>query len=442
MIRGLGLCTLLCAWACAGGQRPAWTNAAVHPRYDEARYVLAAGVAQAADPIQARRLADLDAFAGVAEQISVLVTSENLSAEAEEREGPAVSSQSFVAEVVRSFAQESLSALRVAERYSEGTTAWSLAVLDRAVALRELSRRLGEARLSADQAGAARAEALRAGRAKAAFAALRDEYAAALHSVELSRTASALQRGPEARRPDPQSPAAVLGEARRLLERVQLRKVGGEAQELVPGAAGRQPLEVQAVLDGVPLAGLVLRATTAAGALDLETPPVTDAGGRSRFGIPLVGREPSGSYAVSVRADLSGLRTGTDPAWDEVFAGEPAVVFSFGHSARRALRIQLRVTGELLPLLREQLAVRGYALVDGEPDVVLEGEASAAPAGATQIGASARCTGELRILRAGQLVGRLPVAASAVAGTPLEALARALRAGARDAADRLPDALR
>src|SRR5207237_2669097 len=116
---------------------------------------------------------------------------------------------------------------------------------------------------------------------------------------------------------------------------------------------------------------------------DVETPPATDASGRSAFRIPLVGRDPAGSYAVSVRADLSSLRDGKDPAWDDVFAGEPAVVFSFGRTARRALRIELHAAGEILPLLREQLAGKGYALVDAEPDVIVEGEAKASGNGAT-----------------------------------------------------------
>ena len=399
------------------------------------------GLAQSPDPIQARRLADLNAFAGVAEQIRVLVTSENVSAESE-TDGAAQGGQSFVAEVVRSFSQESLSALRVAERFSEGQTAWSLAVLDRAVALRELSRRSSEARLAGSEARAAREQALRAGRVKAAFAALRDEYAAAQRSVELARTASALQRDPQAARLEAQSPAQVLGEARRLLDRLQLKKLSGEEQQLQAGAAAGAPLEVQASLDEVPLQGLALRATPAAGAIDVETPPATDAAGRSRFGIPLVGRDPLGSYAIAVRADFSALREGRDAAWDDVFAGEPAVVFSFSHAARRALRIELRAAGELMPLLREQLAGRGYALVESGGDVVVEGEARTSSAGATRIGNSARCSGELRVLRAGQVVGRVPVAASAVGATVEEALSRALRAGARNAAENLPAALR
>ena len=413
----------------------------MHPDYDDAKYVRAVGLAQSPDPIQARRSADLNAFAGVSEQIRVLVTSENVSAESES-DGVSQSGQSFVAEVVRSFAQESLSALRVAERFSEAPTAWSLAVLDRAVALRELSRRSTEARLAAGEARAAREQALQAGRVKAAFAALRDEYAAALQSVELARTASALQRDPETKRLEAQSPAAVLGEARRLLDRLQLKKVSGEEQQLVAGAAARAPLEVQALLDEVPLQGLALRASPAAGAIDVETPPATDAAGRSRFGIPLVGRDPLNSYAISVRADFSALRDGKDPAWDDVFAGEPAVVFSFRRTAGRALRIELRATGEFMPLLREQLSGRGYALVESDGDVVVEGEARTAAAGATRIGNSARCSGELRVLRAGQLVGRVPVAASAVGATVDEALSRALRAGARNAAENLPAALR
>ncbi len=431
-------CLLLCA--CAAAPRPAWTSAALHPDYDEAKYVRAVGLAQSADPIQARRLADLSAFAGVAEQIRVLVTSENVSEESE-TDGAAQGGQSFVAEVVRSFAQESLSALRVAERFSEAQTAWSLAVLDRAVALRELSRRSTETRLAAAEARAAREQALRAGRATAAFAALRDEYAAALRSVELSRTASALQRDPQAARLESQSPAKVLGEARRLLDRLQLKKISGEEQQLLAGASAGAPLEVQALLDEVPLQGLALRATPAAGAIDVETPPRTDAAGRSRFGIPLVGRDPLNSYAIAVRADFSAFRDGKDPAWDDVFAGEPAVVFSFSRSARRALRIELRAAGELLPLLREQLAGRGYALVESDGDVVVEGEARTSLSGATRIGNSARCSGELRVLRAGQVVGRVPVAASAVGATVDEALSRALRAGARNAAEGLPAAL-
>ena len=432
----LALCSLLCA--CASVQRPAWTNAAVHPGYDEAKYLRAVGLAQSTDPIQARRLADLNAFAGVAEQVRVRVTSENVSAESEQSGG---ASQSFVAEVVQSFAQESLSALRVAERFSEEQTAWSLAVLDRAVALRELSRRVTEAGLAGSEARAAREQALQAGRVNAAFAALRDEYAAALRSVDLSTTASALQRDPEAKRLPAQSPAAVLGEARRLLDRLRIKKIAGDEQQLVAGAAARAPLEVQALLDEVPLQGLALRATPAAGAIDVETPPATDAAGRSRFAIPLVGRDPRSSYAIAVRADFSALRDGKDAAWDDVFAGEPATIFSFSRTVRRALRIELRATGELSGLLREQLTGRGYALVASDGDVVLEGEARAAATGATRIGTAARCSGELRVLRAGQLVSRIPVSASAVGATMDEALSRALRAGARNAADHLPAAL-
>jgi hypothetical protein len=435
------VCVLVCACA---AQRPTWTNAAVHPDYDEARFVRAVGVAQAADPLQARRNADLSAFAGVAEQIRVLVTSENLSAESEDSSGGAHGEQSFVAEVVRSFAQESLSALRVAERYADAKsgTAWSLAVLDREVALRELWRRFSQAHLAASEARVARDQALKAGRVKAAFAALRDQYSAALRSAELARTASALQRDPEAKPLDAQSPAAVLGEARGLIERMQLRKTAGEQQELIPGSAAGTPLEVTALLDDVPLQGLSLRAVPAVGAIDVETPPATDAAGRSRFGIPLVGRDPANSYAISVRADLSALREGKDPAWDDVFAGEPAVVFSFGRTARRALRIELHAAGEFLPLLREQLSSKGYALVDNDADVVVEGEARAAANGTTRIGEAARCSGELRVLRDGQLVGRVPVIASAVGTTLPEALSRALRAGAREAAEKLPQALR
>ena len=417
--------------SCAGVQRPAWTNAAVHPDYDDAQYVRAVGVAQSPDPVKARRLADLNAFAGVAEQIRVLVTSENQSFESSENG----SEQTFVADVVQSFAQESLSALRIVERHAEQQTAWSLAVLDRAVALRELSRRMSEAKLAAGEARAARSEALARGRVKAAFAALRDQYAAALRSVELARTASALQR--DGSHLEPQSPATVLGEARKMLERIQLRKLSGEEQELIPGSAARSPLEVLAMLDEVPLSGLSLRAVPAVGALDVETPPATDAAGHSAFRIPLVGRDPANSYAIAVRADLSALRDGKDPAWDDVFAGEPAVVFSFGRTARRALRIELHAGGEILPLLREQLAGRGYALVDGEADVVVEGEAKASANGATSIGQSARCSGELRVLRDGQLVSRIPITASAVGPTLNEALTRALRAGAREAADQL-----
>lgn len=442
MARSLALCALLAA--CASAQRPAWTAAAAHPDYDEAKFVRAVGVAQSADPVQARRLADLNAFAGVAEQIRVLVTSENLSAESEDSSGAGHGEQSFVADVVQSFAHESLSALRVAERYADPKTgtAWSLAVLDRAVALRELSRRQTEAQFQSSEARTSREQALKAGRAKAAFAALRDEYMAAMRSVDLLRTSSALQRDPDAKRPTVQSPAAVLAEARRLIERIQLRKTAGENQELLPGAAARNALEVEALVDEVPLQGLALRAVPAAGAIDVETPPATDASGRSRFSIPLVGRDPAGSYAIAVRADLSLLRDGKDPAWDDVFAAEPAVVFSFGRTAHRALRIELRTEGELSSLLREQLAGRGYALVDSDADVVVEGEARAAAGGSTAIGQAARCSGELRVLRGGQLVGRVPVSASGVGATLSEALSRALRAGARSAADQLPAALR
>src|SRR5207244_4176061 len=100
------------------------------------------------------------------------------------------------------------------------------------------------AHLAAGEARAARSEALARGRVKAAFAALRDQYAAALRSVELARTASALQR--DGTRLEPQSPAAVLVEARKVLERIQLRKIAGEQQELIAGSAARTPLEVQA----------------------------------------------------------------------------------------------------------------------------------------------------------------------------------------------------
>lgn len=414
----------------------------MHPAYDEARYVRSVGVARSADPLQARRQADLNAFAGLAEQIRVLVTSESVSADSEERSGATLSGQTLVAEVVQSFAQESLSALRVVERYSDADTAWSLAVLERAVALGELTRLLGEARIAVGAARAAREAAFKVGRAKAAFAALRDEYAAALRSVELVRTASALQRGPGANRLEALSPGAVLVEAQRLLEHLELKKLGGEAQELHPGAPARFPLSVQALLDGVPLQGLLLRASPSAGAIDVETPPPTDAEGRSDFGIPLVGRDPLGSYALSVRVDLSGLRDGADPAWDDVFAGEPTVVFSFGHAARRALRLELRGASEFMRLLREQLSGRGYALADSDADLVVEGEARVDPAGPTQIGTSARCLGELRVLRAGELIGRVPFLASGIGVTEAEALSRALRAGARDAAEKLPQALR
>lgn len=425
----LGSVRLLCLLliGCAA-QKPAWTNAAVHPDYDDERFVRAVGVGESADAVKARRAADLSAFAGVAEQIRVLVTSANQSFATSD----GASEQSFVSDVVQSFAQESLSALRIVERYSEKDTAWSLAVLDRAVALREIERRMGEAQLAASQARAASSQAFLGGRARAAFAALRDEYTAALRSVELARTASALQRGqPFAAKA--LSPAAVLGEARRVLEHIELRKLSGEDRELVAGAT----LEVQALLDGVPLAGLGLRATAALGSLQVETPPATDASGRSEFRVPLVGREPSGSYAVSVRADLSSLRDGKDAAWDDVFAGEPAVLFSFSRTARRALRIELRASGELSAPLRAELATQGYAIVDSDPDVVVEGEAKAAPAGATRIGESARCSGELRVLRDGSLVRRIPIGASAIGQTLDEAFSRAFRATARDAASKL-----
>ena len=115
--------SILALAACASAQKPAWTAAAVHPDYDDARFVRAAGVGQSADPLKARRAADLSAFAGVAEQIRVLVTSENVSAQSQENEVE----QSFVADVVQSFAQESLSALKVVERYADAQsgTAWS-----------------------------------------------------------------------------------------------------------------------------------------------------------------------------------------------------------------------------------------------------------------------------------------------------------------------------
>ncbi|MCA1825471.1 MAG: LPP20 family lipoprotein [Myxococcales bacterium] len=417
--------------SCAGAHPPAWTDAALHRDYEDAKYVRAVGVGQSPDPVKARRLADLNAFAGVAEQIRVLVTSENQSVESSDNGGE----QTFVADVVQSFARESLSALRVVERYADGDTAWSLAALDRGVALAELSRRMTEARLAGGQARAARDEALARGRARTAFAALREEYVAAVRSVELARTASALQR--DGTRLEPQSPAAVLGEARKILDRIQLRKLAGEQQELIPGSAARAPLEVQARIDDVPLSGLSLRSVAAVGALDVETPPATDSAGRSSFRIPLVGRDPAGSYAVTVRADLSALRDGKDAAWDDVFAGEPAVVFSFGRTSRRALRIELHAAGEILALLKEQLAGQGYTIVDGDPDVVVEGEAKAASNGSTPIGQSARCSGELRVLREGQLVNRIPITASAVGPTLDEALTRALRAGAREAAEKL-----
>jgi hypothetical protein len=191
------------------------------------------------------------------------------------------------------------------------------------------------------------------------------------------------------------------------------------------------------MLGDVPLQGLSLRAVPAIGALDVETPPATDASGRSTFRIPLVGRDPAGSYAVTVRADLGSLREGKDAAWDDVFAGEPATVFSFGRTSHRALRIELHAKGDLRPLLAAQLTDKGYALVDADPDVVVEGEARAAANGSTAIGQSARCSGELRVLRDGAVVTRIPIAASAVGSSLNEAMQRALRAGAREAADRL-----
>ena len=420
------LLAALLAIGCAA-QRPAWTAAAAQADYDDARYVRAVGVGQSPDPLKARRLADLNAFAGVAEQIRVLVTSENQSLATSDNGAE----QTFVADVVQSFARESLSALRVVERFAEKDTAWSLAVLERSVAAAELSRRLSEAKLAASQAQAARAQALAQGRARAAFAALRSEYAAALRTVELARTSSAL--GTQL---SPLSPQAVLGDARGVLERIRIRKVAGEQQELVAGAAARSPLEVQALLDETPLAGLPLRATAATGTLDVESPPPTDASGRSAFRIPLVGRDPAGSYAVSVRADLSSLRDGKDSAWDDVFAGEPTALFSFGRTAHRALRVLLRAGGEISAPLREELA-RRYALVDGDADLILEGEARAASSGVTAIGQSARCSGELRVVRDGAVVGRIPVTGSGVGATLSEALTRALRAGAREAAEKL-----
>ena len=107
---------LALALSCAG-RPPAWTSAGRHADFDDARFLRAVGVAPVGpDAVAARKDADLRAFAGIAEQIRVGVASAESSYQSE---GAAGAHTSFSA-LVQTWAAESLSALRIVERWEGG----------------------------------------------------------------------------------------------------------------------------------------------------------------------------------------------------------------------------------------------------------------------------------------------------------------------------------
>ena len=393
--------------------------------------------------------ADARAYGAIAEQLRATVSRAFSSEQTEDD----AASHTRITSAVETSAQQTLSGLRVVERWTEGRTTYSLAALDRAVALADVSQRRAARASSVDAGRRGAMERLQRGDLAGALALWRDAAQAASDDEDLARLASAV--APPGTSVTPAlAAAAVIADAADALSRLRLAKSGGEDQDVIPGKPLAHPLAVRAsvALDDrdVPVSGARVRWSTGDGRLALGDAPPTGADGTTAAAVSLVQKSGGVDYAARAELDLRALR-GADgpPGWSQLFERPaPAATFALRYLAvktRRRVFVGVSEKGAPEPVLgaalRRKLEDAGWAVVDDRAtaEVIVSGESHAAALGKTELGESAAVKGELTVKLAstGASIAHLDLDEKGFGATSAQAAAKAYRT----AAARVPDAL-
>ena len=447
--------------SCAA-RRPAWVDGALPAGHPRGEALTAVGTATGDTPSAASHDADLRARAGIVEQIRVEVTA-MLRTQAHAGRG-AAAEWTETDESVLSVAHERLSALRIAERWSDaGGQAFSLAVLERGPALQALAAQAESLQAALASRRAERARALREGDLAGALRLLQGEHRAALALGDLSLVAGVLQSPAHSSTlPPAPSPEEPLREVRALLRAIRLEKVAGDGQQVSPDRTP-QPLRVRATLalpgaEPLRLRNLRLSVLGAEEAVAVAEPPRTDDRGEAECRLLRVSAGPEGKLAVRARLSLGELLEAAQPhpAFDEaLLAAPPEVTFQLLRAARAPSRLRLVIGGAageaFAQALLQRLAAAGVAAEREEGDgarLLAEARAGRVPragalllAGAVSLVALpaaaglsvAEVRGELWALRpaSGEVLVRIPLAVRSTGETQEAAQARAISSAAQ-----------
>ena len=277
--------------AAVGQGRPGWIDGHEDPRFLPPRYVAGVGLAKATKDVTAdRKLADQNAFAEVAQQISVDVHARLSLQQLQVSTHKTNAFRDETRSDVTLASTITLNGLEIRERYSDpkGKIHYSLAVLDRVVAAEshhhalERHRKNYQAHLATFQKHRDNGEGYQA------LTSLREAFAEA-GQYEDRLPAYQLLRGPLPPSGEvlfePPSCAEVLDLLSDMLPRVRLDKIAGDNQQIIVGQPIPSPFIVRASLDGptrLPMAGfpVVFRMTTGLGELS-PTTSRTDEEGRA-----------------------------------------------------------------------------------------------------------------------------------------------------------------
>jgi hypothetical protein len=296
----------------SGGDRPGWVDRpGSEARFPLDKFVTATGFVTIAELSDADLLAKLEsvARAAVATQVAGRIQATLVDDEKIVGKGSKAFSERLlrqrIEQTVRDF---DLASVAIEDRWSDGTTAYALGVLDKGKAVGlELPKLVDLANIAAEHManGDRLAE-------KDPGNALREYYLARM-DAERAAGGKALVRalgGDAAQIP---SPAEAVEKLATLVGRISLTVASGADQRTGDGKALAQPIVLQATAGSAPVAGLALKVHLDGGRL--ESPVRTDPKGMASVRVDSVGSFRTPEKAVIASMDWAALAGGTAPAW-------------------------------------------------------------------------------------------------------------------------------